>query len=409
MAFAVFVGLAFVGAALAGLFLVDGNVEGLPKLFLMLVMATGIALIVVAFGGRGVVKLNSAAFAGATATMFAILAFGNWMLERDQSSKRHSFAAGQISGIDWDRFAPLLKFGDYAPSYLDRTSDEFRFVSFETNMTRAEATLLLSPRDGSETPSIRIPVACFRPYLDGSEEIDWEFDAIRRLILDKRDDRKAIGGEAMADGVAPCRTKINASAAVFSGDPFGLEARAQPLLPLNTAERDKALAELSSDDAEVRRTARDFLASGSPQDVPAFLAYVHAHPVNNYRLKLGVAVALTEMLRRDKGLRDDIAKAMTSADKALLVDFIGQGDRTLRIYATEFLFDLADAEAAGVALQRAAAANDEEALFSWLFSAQDGWARMTADQRAALNPTLAQLRAITRNAPKTAALLDRFK
>lgn len=409
MVFAVAIGLLFVGAALASLFLLDIAIEGLPKLFLMLLMATGIALVVAAFGGRATVKVRSAIFAGATATMFAILAVGSWWLDRESSANRISVLSGRISGLDWEAFSPLLKFRDYAPSYLDRQSDEFRFVAFRSDLTTAEASLLLAPKDGSEALPVRIPVACFNPYLGGDLEIDWEFDAANRLVRDKRDGRRIIGGEPLAEGVELCRTQIEAGA--FSPPAFPAlvgEARAQGFAPLDPAVRDRALKELASPDPEIRRTARDVLANGAPQDVATYMAFLRADASGNADIRLGVTVALTEMLRRDKGQRDAVAQALTRDDKATLIEFAGSADRTLRIYATEFLFDLADPEAAEMALARAADTNDANARFNWILSAQDGWARLPAERRQALAPLIARLRELTRNAPKTFALLTKL-
>ncbi|MGN7867629.1 caspase family protein [Paracoccus sp. 22332] len=103
---------------------------------------------------------------------------------------------------------------------------------------------------------------------------------------------------------------------------------------------DDLIASLESDDANKRRGARDSLAAAGLDAVSALMAV--DREAASYRFELGAVVALTELLRSDKSLRGEISRRLDQDDVDWLVGLSARTDRTMRIYASEFLYDLGD-------------------------------------------------------------------
>ncbi len=68
----------------------------------------------------------------------------------------------------------------------------------------------------------------------------------------------------------------------------------------------------------------------------------------SYRTQLGLVVAITEMLRKNKDIRAQISELLEDSDLNRLLSLSAHKDRTMRIHATEFLFDLGDPRLFGV-------------------------------------------------------------
>ena len=77
---------------------------------------------------------------------------------------------------------------------------------------------------------------------------------------------------------------------------------------------------LQSKDTDIRRSARLVVSKAAPEDVAYILKYVREKLKKTqdiYRTKLGVSLALTEMLRRNKSLRDRMR--LETADLEMLL------------------------------------------------------------------------------------------
>jgi hypothetical protein len=94
-------------------------------------------------------------------------------------------------------------------------------------------------------------------------------------------------------------------------------------------------------DAAARRRAREALASLGA-DAPKSLMAALRHSAENYQIKLGVIFALAHMLRDDMRRSDAISAQLTGDDIDVLVRLTSDGDKTIRTYTTEFLYDLKD-------------------------------------------------------------------
>ncbi|RVO68796.1 caspase family protein [Sinorhizobium medicae] len=113
---------------------------------------------------------------------------------------------------------------------------------------------------------------------------------------------------------------------------------------------DDLIANLESDDITLRRGARDALAAGGLAAVSAIVAANRTS--TSYRFDLGAVVALTEILRSGKSIRGEISRRLEQKDIEWLVGLSVHSDRTMRIYASEFLYDLGDPRVVDTAIGR---------------------------------------------------------
>jgi hypothetical protein len=68
----------------------------------------------------------------------------------------------------------------------------------------------------------------------------------------------------------------------------------------------------------------------------------------------------------DKKRAPDLRGRLADGDIAHLVTAAGDSDRTVRVYATEFLVDLGDRRATKLAIRQAATTSDGNARYNWL-------------------------------------------
>jgi hypothetical protein len=103
------------------------------------------------------------------------------------------------------------------------------------------------------------------------------------------------------------------------------------------------ISELESEDSATRRSARSSLVSGGLNAIDEIIKSVQLNRVTrSYRLQLGAAVVFAEFLRSEKSQRKAVSQLLTQDDINWLVSLSAHPDRTMRVYASEFLFDLGD-------------------------------------------------------------------
>lgn len=127
-------------------------------------------------------------------------------------------------------------------------------------------------------------------------------------------------------------------------------AGSAPPVNANTGLEPLILA-LDSENTNERRRARATLATTGLSVVEPLLRSLRPDGSKaSYRTQLGSVVVLTEVLRKDKSLRGDLIKLLSVEDLKWLTQLATHSDRTLRVYASEFLYDLGDARVLPLAL-----------------------------------------------------------
>jgi hypothetical protein len=364
-----------------------------------LVQCLGVALLAVAFGSQATVRTGRIIMAGVAAIAFCFFIYL-------QYSSRELFLRGWIKGFD---FATYKSLGIQKNSVLGRIEQndknlersEYDFIIFKKAVDTNFIEVVLETREKKERVI----------YVDAGE-FEWAYGRPQRLVWELREE--SVGSERII--------KLYDISNDIKGHPIGSEVT-RGTLPITRAPIDAVfinaafaqegapidvplmLERLKAEDAPTRRSARTALSKAPIESIPVIMAKLHQEG-SNYQVKLGICVALTEMLRADKNRRTKISSMLKEDDLNKLLDAAGDSDRTVRIYATEFLFDLGDKRATKLAILRAAKTNDDNARYNWLLLSQDGWRMLTQDEKAEL--TVSYKEAYERSGEKTRQLFDKL-
>jgi hypothetical protein len=146
------------------------------------------------------------------------------------------------------------------------------------------------------------------------------------------------------------------------------------------------LTDLNSDSPDARRAARAALSQIGEAAFAPMMGF-WTENADNYRVRLGVAVALTEYLRTNKTTRASAAERLSDSDLGLLLAAANDPDRTLRIYATEFLMDLGSPRIVPLIRDRFEAASDD-GKFNFIVAISDTLGSLSAEQKLSLRADL---------------------
>jgi len=347
-----------------------------------LVLCIGAALVLAAFGGQATVRVGGIIMAGVAAVALGLFVYlqhvsQDLLLE----GTIHSFDHDRYESLDITQKHPMLgRINNQHKS--DPKRSRYDFVIFKKEIDGQTIDIGLTTRN-TKTEQLLVVEVSDIEWAFGGQRLEWELreetvgqDKI--LTLYQRFGKKIVARENV---VGTGRTMRNTT------DPFLIStAFAQETSPVDVP---LMLARLKADDTATRRGARDALSHASLDLIPVIMDAFHRE-WTNYQVKLGVCVALAQMLRTDKSRGRAISGKLSEDDLNSLLDAAGDPDRTVRVYATEFLFDLGDTRTTNLAIRRAATTTDDNARYNWLFVAQDGWRKLKGPDKAALADSLNQ-------------------
>lgn len=369
------------GAALQ----VQGILGATPSL---LILCSGLGIIFGAFGSTATIRHKGVVIAGVAAIAIVLLL----LVEKFRSDDYVKiYVDGDVRGAQ----AELR--GDSSFYVLtQRTHHEFLALSDGINGERLRLTIAFPSEvtggDPREVIFECIDARELRSHLGSKSPLQWRFDdKLGQLIGEK-------GTRVIAE-VGPCRGAARAPKVAWSlpslvASAFAAEANVAQLL-----------AELESPVTVVRREARQKLAEGG-LDIVRPLMGAFSRPDASYRTRLGVVVALTEMLRTHKPQRSQVSALLTDDDLRRLVEAAVDPDRTIRVYAAEFLYDLGDKRGVPLALKAFPAASDN-GKYNLIIIVQGALPDLGADER---QRTLVKVRELRGGVgPKTQTLIDQIE
>lgn len=336
----------------------------------ILVICSGLGIIFGAFGSTAVINYKGMVIAGVAAVAVVLLLVVDWVM-------RESLVRLEVDGDV--KGARLELFGDSAYPGADHGGRRFEFFIIGREFTKDRLSLVVtlpaaemerSGRSGSREIAFDcIPSTAITRHIGGGKTLQWRFDAGREVLT-------GVDGGTIRSG--PCFDDEDTPA--FAS--FGLVGAAMA----QDGNVDALLADLESESAAVRREARLALAAmGEPAIVP-MMDYWQSRP-DSYPVKLGVSTALTEFLRGRKGDRRAIAALLTDSHLRLLAAAAGDADRNLRIYASEFLYDLGDERVVPIAAALFQGASDD-GRYNLIVVIRGAVPELDAGERQALAETL---------------------
>jgi hypothetical protein len=365
-----------------------------------LVLCIGAALVLAAFGGQATVRIGGIIMAGVAGVALGLFIYL-------QHSSRDLFLQGTIDGFDYVTYKSL--------EISQKNSVLGRIVQNHGNPKRSHYDFAIFKRE-IDSPILKVVLTASDPA--GTErvlhvrtgDLEWAFGESQRLEweLRKEDDGEdsilTIFDHSSDNTIAREVTRGISPIARISIDPILIRAAfAQEMAGI---ELPLMLERLKADDASTRRGARDALSQVPIDSIPVLMKTL-GQEASNYRVKLGICVALAEMLRANKSQADAISSKLTEVDLNLILDAAGDPDRTVRVYAAEFLFDLGDTRTPKLAISRAAGTSDDNARYNWLLVSQTSWHKLSPAEKAALSTPLNEAK--RRSGPKTLQLFDKLR
>jgi hypothetical protein len=300
-----------------------------------LATCVGFGIVLAAFGSRAGGSWGGWSATGAGA--MAILLFVLLMLYTPPPTSDFR-KYGQIRG----NFEKVLDFHivDDHPlfEYKDTGTSSIQFVvlnkRFKTQIINIQVTTVESDQQKRWFEMIGDGNYIVTKYFDRNSDdtIKWYFDYEKKLVKD--------GNHVLfKEGDDFDEQAIKHSYFEQHQDHFFLitKAFAAPL----SADLASSIAGLSSENPAIWRNSREALAAVGPGAVKPMMAVLLQSP-NTYLIKLGVILALNDMLRTNPNQRSEISKALDDASIGFLVGLASDSDKTVRLQATEFLHDLKD-------------------------------------------------------------------
>jgi hypothetical protein len=341
--------LTFVGIGLLSL--------GRGSILSSLMTCVGFGLVLASFGSTA-----KGSWAGWTVTGAGALSIVLFLvLQHYQPSTLPSYKKGQLRG-DLARIADLRIIDDLPMyAYRDRTTSSIRFVLLEKRLRSNRLSIQVDTTergDGREFfEIIGNTEAIQRRYLaddvDAEKTIQWTFDYNNRVVKDGNDVIFSEQDRLLEPSVPSPRSGL------IDGLKFAMStARAQTAQPASPVQVSDLISKLKSDDTSERRNARDALSILGPASVAPMMSALRATP-DNYRTKLGVLYAMSEMLRHDPGQRNAVSAALAAGDFPLLVSAASDDDKTIRYQAAGFLYLLQDPRAVPSSVEAAKSTSDE--------------------------------------------------
>lgn len=308
----------------------------------ILVICSGLGIIFGAFGSTAVINYKGVVIAGVAAVAIALLLIVDWVM-------RESLVRLEVDGDV--RGARLELFGDSAYPGADHGGRRFEFFIIGNQITKERLSLVVTLPVSEAERAARggareiifdcIPSTAITRFIGGGRTLQWRFDAEREMLT-------GVEGGPVRSG--PCIEADDGPGFASLGVLGAAHAQ--------DASIDQLLADLESESTAIRREARERLSAMGVAAVVPMMTYWEAHP-DSYPVRLGVSVALTEFLRGHKGDRRAVAALLTDNHLELLAMAAGDPDRNLRIYASEFLYDLGDKRVVPIAVGLFDAASDD--------------------------------------------------
>jgi len=371
------------GFLLIGISILDNKYNLIEFVGNNMVLAAGIGLLLFAFGTRAILKVSGLVIAGAGAV--AAAAFLGLMYYTQQEYVIVDITGPGLSGTQMTAGATQNFVGAL------QGGNRYRFVVFRSDTNKASFDITIDQRDAagsvkSEQIFDCIPIENLKNYLGTGVILDWRITAQFDRITSPNSKTVNFTSGVSNCGGAPTVPGANFSA-LFLGKAFA-QTPATP--PTDIAAEIKLL---SSDSIQARRDARVAL---SVFGLPMVRPMLDAMRTDDYQLQLGGAVALTLYLRDNKPLAPQVEAVMNADDFTLLVKLSSSQDRTLRVYASEFLFDLGSPLSIAPAIARieelrGQTPRNDDGIYNIILVLKGAYPRAADDQKAAIKQELTGL------------------
>jgi hypothetical protein len=360
-----------------------------------LILCAGLGFLMGTFGSTGVVKYRNITITGVAAIAIIL----SYVVVRQSADISKFITLGTITG-DIKGTSIDIRGDDPLFGAMRDKGERYSFV-VERPINRPVFDVIITiPKnplggdEGAEIPFERIDSKFINSVIGSGEKIEWRFNRKKETIEDYK-------GNIIARLELP---KISFSQR--PGEKADWLAVKKALAQDSNRSLQDNFIDLASGSNEVRRAARSDLAARGQNAVSAMMQEFRNHQ-NIYQVRLGILVAMTEMLRNNKQLAPHISQQLSKEDLQLIVGALSDNDRTIRIYAGEFLYDLGDPRVVPLALQSAKIENSEEGRYLSVFAIKGAYPKLSESQKVAIREQLEAI--IPTSGDKTKELINSLK
>lgn len=386
-----------VGIVLAGVGLASLSLQFVGTTTGQLVLCSGLGIVFGAFGSTATINYKGVVVTGVAAIAIVLLLVVDRLIEDDYVQLEIS---GDIEG------AQVEVVGD--ENYLGAPRERahaFIIIGREIRHNHLFVSISLPPA-GDETTESEYLFECVRkeevePYLGSGQVIQWRFDKDAAQLLETGKHRKIADVGSCPRTAQAVPERALSERRWLAGLSLGVIADAWAAEDVDIP---TLIRNLEASSSYLRRKARDALAGQGLEALRSMLDRLAQDEVS-YRARLGIIVAMTEFLRENKDRKDEVSATMSEADLGRVLDAATHKDRTLRVYASEFLYDLGDPRSVGALFERFDAA-DDNGKYNLLVVLDGAYPYLDDAARAEVGITLAGLRPAV--GPKTKQLIDRI-
>ncbi len=376
--------------------------EDLEAIYGALAICVGFGIILVMIGSNAAWKYRGASASGAGA--MAIILF--LILMQYVPSKNAFLMRGQIA-------IPIRKIADL------RIVDDRPLYTFRNRNTRAIEFVILKRHFANPQIRLQVDTTDEGPgkeffQLDGNGDdiakryfgnsryqvIKWVLDYDRRVVTDGQrvifKERNRLN-EALIKQTRN-RARPFAASALFIGRARAQSTTVHPKIKF-------LIQDLTSPQVAIRRNARDDLVSLGPAAVKPMLNAFQKAP-DRYRIKLGVVYSLNGMLRENPAQNTTIAGMLSDSDLKLLAAATADNDKTVRLQAAEFMFQLKDKRMVMPVLQTIRDSTNSDSIFNSVLILKSVYPTLDARTQKFVKAELAK--EVPSTSVRTRALIEQF-
>jgi hypothetical protein len=367
---AVVVGMIFTAAG--GWFAVQASANTYGVHIAVLIACSGLALTLVALGGKTVGTWRSWSFAGAAATA-PLLFVLQWQL---QPTPDAGYVRGELEGTG--RFQQITIWGHDSPLYVRKpnTAQNFQFVAFDRQISETGRFFVVVVNEHGKSPET-FTIYClegelFRKHKRGSTPIQlairsgppasgnptWFLYGSDNKQLGKFNDSDCdSGAEKQSITQRPPTSPREPNQRTSPSVPVSLIGSAYAQSPSPISDLERLFKSLSSESSDQRVGSRVELSKITKADLLRPVMGLWNTASSSYREDLGLITAWNTAISNDRAAAVPIAEALTPVQLNYLVALSGHPDQTMRYGATKLIswFLQASAWPNGVRADRAQA------------------------------------------------------
>ena len=227
-----------------------------------------------------------------------------------------------------------------------------------------------------------IPKSQIDSYLDRKEDLEWRYDKIKRKLFDKKDQNKELG--VIVGSNITNESSHYSKSSIF--DFLISQANAVEGQP-NKAEFDS----LTSDELKTRRDARESLISKGVTIIEEAMSKLHEGN-DIYRIKLGISYILAKVAERNNKDINIIKSELSDNDIQTLVELSNDTDKTIRVYATQFLVSIQDVRIIPYCLNIIRNSTNDDGIYNAVLIIRSVFDILSAEEKSRTSQQLALLR-----------------